>query len=489
MHRLSHRFIESCDVVFNEGGPHNTQERIVLEPDAADDLMPSPTPTSFPAPPPSASTPSSPPLPSCPKRSTHPPIPDDDPRYNVSSYGHRANVADAKIPEPKTYNEAMSSLDAAEWLTACEDKMRTWKHLDVYDIVPWPKGWKIVGSKWVFCVKWGPDGTIQKYKAQLIAQGFTQVKGIDFDQTFTPVAKLSSLCTIFALATEHDLEVHQMDVKAAYLNADLNEEIYMEVPPSFDIPDSHVLWLKKGVYGTKQGGRVWYINFSGTLSTLSYTPTQADHAIFVCKSPNNFPDVISTYVDDMGLISESLERINQDKEALKQHYQMTDLDEMGWILGICVTHDCEKHTISLCQQKFINDTLERYGMQNTQPISSPTLANEHLLKLLSPSVDAKAYQRALGSLMYPMLATRPDLAYAVAGLGRHAMTPSPDHQHALERVFCYLQVTADYQLVLGCSTTSVPTLLGYADSDWASDVNDRKLTSGYIFTLGGSAIS
>jgi len=125
MHRPSHRFIESCDVVFDKGGPHNTQERIVLEPNAADNLMPSPTPTSFPAPPPSGSTPSSPPLPSHPKCSTRPPVPDDDPCYNVSSYGHCANVADTKIPEPKTYDKAMSSLDATEWLAACEDKMQT----------------------------------------------------------------------------------------------------------------------------------------------------------------------------------------------------------------------------------------------------------------------------------------------------------------------------------------------------------------------------
>ena len=280
-----------------------------------------------------------------------------------------------------------------------------------------------------------------------------------------------------------------MDVKAAYLNADLDEEIYMEAPPSFNIPKGHVLRLKKGVYSTKQGGRVWYIDFSGTLLTLGYTPTQADHAIFVRESPNTFLDIISTYVDDMGLIFESLEHINQDKEALWQHYEMTNLGEMGWILGIRVTRDWEKRTISLSQKKFINDTLERYGMQNVRPISSPALANEHLLKLSSPAIDAKAYQRALRSLMYPMLATRPDLTYAVAALGRHAANPGPDHQHALEHVFHYLWATSDHQLVLGRGAASVPTLLGYADSDWASDVNDRKSTSGYVFTLGGGAIS
>jgi len=264
MHRPSHKFIESCDIVFNKGGPHNTpyQERIVLEPDAADDSTPppslssSPTPMLFPSPT------------SCSKCTIHPPIPNNDPRYNISSYGHHTNVTDTDIPKPKTYDKAMASPDTAKWLMACNDEMQTWKHLDMYDIIPQPKGQKIVGSKWVFHVKRGPDGSIQKYKAHLIAQGFTQVEGINFNQTFALVAKSSSLHTIFALATEHDLEVHQMDVKATYLNADLDKEIYMEVPPSFDIPDGHILRLKKGVYGMKQGGHVWYINFSRMLVLL-----------------------------------------------------------------------------------------------------------------------------------------------------------------------------------------------------------------------------
>ena len=128
-------------------------------------------------------------------------------------------------------------------------------------------------------------------------------------------------------------------------------------------------------------------------------------------------------------------------------------------------------------------------MSDTHPISSPTLANEHLIKLSSPSINAKAYQHTLGSLMYPMLATCLDLAYAVAALGHHTANPGPDHQHALECVFQYLWATTDYQLVLGCSTSSSPTLLSYADADWASDINDHKSTSGYVFTLGGRAIS
>jgi len=210
----------------------------------------------------------------------------------------------------------MASPDVLEWLAACEEEMCTWKDMDVYDVVPCPKGRKVIGSKWVFHIKQGPDGSILKHKARIVTQGFTQVEGVDFDQTFAPVAQFSSLCPVFALATEHDLKVHQMDVKAAYLNANLKEEIYMEVPPGFDIPEGHVLKLKKGIYSTRQGSHVWYIDFSGTLSELGYTRMEADHTVFVRKS-SGFPDIITTYVDDMGLISESLERINRNKEALR----------------------------------------------------------------------------------------------------------------------------------------------------------------------------
>jgi hypothetical protein len=310
----------------------------------------------------------------------------------------------------------------------------------------------------VYRINQGPDGTIQKHKARIVTQGFTQVEGVDFDQTFAPVAKFSSLRTVFTLTAEHDLELHQMDVKAAYLNTDLKEDLYMQPPPGFEVPEGHVLKLKKGVYGTRQGGHVWYEDMRDTLSELRYTRTEADHAVFVCPS-DGIPDIITLYVDDMGLISESLERILQDKEALSRFYQMTDLSEMGWILGIRITWDREKGTLALSQEKFIREILERYRMSNSRPISTPALPNERLIKLSSPEVDAKSYQRALGSLMYPMLGTCPDLGYTIAALSRHAANPGPDHQRALERVFWYLQGT--------------------------SDVNDRKSTSGYTFKLAG----
>ena len=154
----------------------------------------------------------------------------------------------------------MACPDAAEWEVACQDEMCSFENMEVYRILPWQCGKNIVGSKWVFCIKWGPDGTIQKYKVHIIAQGFTQIEGIDYDETFAPITKFASLCTILTIAAELDLEVHQMDVKSAYLNGELKEEIYMKPPPGLHVLEGMVLKLMKAVYGTKQGGHIWYEN-------------------------------------------------------------------------------------------------------------------------------------------------------------------------------------------------------------------------------------
>ena len=198
---------------------------------------------------------------------------------------------------------------------------------------------------------------------------------------------------------------------------------------------------------------------------MGYTHTKADHMVFVCLSPDPTPDIITLYIDNMGQISESLDCILQNKVELSKHYQMTDLGEMSWILGICVDRDREKETIALSQENFIKEILDCHGISDSRPISTPALANEHLIKLKSSEISAKSYQRALGALMYPILGTCPDLGYAIATLGRHAANPGLDHQHALKRVFRYLKATSNHQLVFGHGTLGGFTLLSYTDVD------------------------
>ena len=175
----------------------------------------------------------------------------------------------------------MARSDAADWDAACEDKIRNFQMMGVYDIVPCPEDCKVIGSKWVLRRKHGPDGSVQKYKARIVAQGFTQVEGLDYDQTFAPVIKLSTFHAILAITVQQNPTIHQMDVKAAYLNGKLKEEIYMEAPPGMDIPEGMVLRLNQAVYGTKQGGRVWYKDMCTTLAEMGYTQIEADHAMFI----------------------------------------------------------------------------------------------------------------------------------------------------------------------------------------------------------------
>ena len=168
---------------------------------------------------------------------------------------------------------------------------------------------------------------------------------------------------------------------------------------------------------------------------------------------------------------------------------MTDLGEISWILGIHVLRDRDEGWLSLSQQKYLEEVLDCFDKANVCPISTPSLPNQHLIHLPSPEVDAKHFQRTLGTLMYLMIGTHPDITYTVTALGHHATNPGTEHPHALDRLFCYLRSTSDYKLIYCREATGGDSLLGYVDTDWGSDVNDHKSTSGYVFTLAGGAIS
>src|SRR5260370_14530688 len=221
---------------------------------------------------------------------------------------------------------------------------------------------------------------------------------------------------------------------------------------------------------------------------MGYKCTKADHAVFICMC-NSTCSIIALYIDNITMVLKNLEIINQDKEALKKHYEMTDLGKIAWILGICVTCNHNAGWIALSQEKFSTETLERLSKGNVCPISTPARANEHLKKLTNPEINVRSYQSAVGTLMYPMLGTCPDLAYTVAALGRHVASPGADHQRMLDHTFQYLRATSNWQLIFQCGTPSRTVLHGFVNTDWASDVNDCKSTSGFVFMLGGVTIS
>ncbi|TFY53550.1 hypothetical protein EVJ58_g9393 [Rhodofomes roseus] len=451
------------------------------------------------------------------------PVRDDDPRLRVSSYnrkpkerevqemgddlegssGHvedageqpsrdsvgadeharRANVSD----DPRTYKEAMSRPDAECWKAACAEELLSFTKAELYDEVERPRNRKVVGCKWVFKIKRGPDGEIEKYKARLVAKGFTQVEDVDYDETFAPTTKFSTIRTLLALAAAHDLEIHQMDVKSAFLNGDLDEEIYMACPPGFeDRPD--IVWrLRKALYGLKQASRQWYKKIRAEFESLGFKRSDADHGVFY-KEVDGSLVIVALYVDDMLIFADKVSAIDSVKASLKEKFDMTDLGEAHWVLNMEIIRDRPNRTLELSQRQYVETILERFGMTDCRPVSTPMAANQKLAKLDEAEVDEKRYQSALGSLMYAMLGTRPDLAYAIGTLSKHAATPGEEHWTALMRVYRYLRKTTDVRLVY-CGNSPGELVQGYVDADWGSDPMDRRSVTGHVFLIAGGAVS
>ena len=365
--------------------------------------------------------------------------------------------------EPLTYNNAVECPNADLWLATMAIELNMFKEISLYQEVKAPPDRKIIDSKWVFKIKRGPNGEIDKYKACLVAKGYTQIEGLDYTDTFGPITKFTTIHSLLVLAAQHDLEVHQIDVKAAFLNGKLEEEIYLRPPPGFH-DDPKVVWrLLRALYGLKQASKAWYDMLRKTFESLRFMHSEADHSLFY-KDEDGGLLIVAIYMDDKLIFSKNLNMVKRLKMQLSNHFEITDLGEARWILGMEVIHDRLQGTITLSQCCYIETILDRFGLKDGQSVSTPLETNTKLTKIDMPEVDAKMYQSALGGLMYAMLATRPDLAYAVGALSKHAACPGQAHFAVLKRVYRYLRGTMDARLIYRKTTDM--SLLGYVDADW-----------------------
>ena len=431
-----------------------------------------------------------------PRRSSRAPVP--NPRYfgadNVAQRGRRLGHAEllalAQVGrEPASFAEAMRSAEAAEWEAACQYEIDALAKNETWDLVDLPPGRRAVKSKWVFKLK--SDG---RYRARLVARGFTQIPGVDFDETFSPVARFESLRLLLALAALEDWHIHQMDVKSAFLNGVLEEEIYMEQPTGFIVPgqETRVCRLKKALYGLKQASRAWNLQFHGVLTGLGFTRTFADAGVYVCQQHGgDGPLVIILYVDDITMLGTSLEKISRTKNALSSRYEMTDLGEIEAYLGVRIVRDRKTRLLEIDQSGYITDVLERFGMTDANPHNTPlpSGADVHLVKYegIASQSDIKHYQSLIGSLLYVQIGTRPDIAFAVSRLAQYAANPSPQHLKLAQYVLGYLVGTKD--MCIRYDGVQGDGLHGYSDSSLGDQTDDRHSTSGYVFLLGDGAVS
>ncbi|KAI9200924.1 hypothetical protein LWI28_015124 [Acer negundo] len=362
--------------------------------------------------------------------------------------------------DPYTYKEAMEDVDSRHWQKAMQSEIESMFDNKVWSLVDLPKGIKPIGCKWVYKRKRGMDGKVETFKARLVAKGYTQKEGIDYEETFSPVAMLKSIRILLSIAASLDLEIWQMDVKTAFLNGSLDESIYMMQLEGF---------IEKGQVDKNPDEPCVYKRIKG------------DKLVFLIL-----------YVDDILLIGNDVGVLTSIKEWLAKQFDMKDLGEASFILGIQVIRDRKNRTIALSQASYIDKILSRFSMQDSKKGMLPFIHGIKLSKEQVPKNEHEEqfmsrvpYASAVGSLMYAMLCTRPDICFAVGIVSRFQSKPGPDHWTAVKHIFKYLKRTRDNMLVYSGGDL-VP--VGYTDSDFQSDSDSRKSTSGAVITIGGGAV-
>jgi len=405
-------------------------------------------------------------------------------------YGEWTNFSESSVSSHSTVGEALNGSDAHLWKAAMQTEMDSIKENNVYDLVKLPNDQKAIGCRWVFKQKTGADGTVNTYKARLVAQGYSQEFGIDYDETFSPVVRFESVRSILALAVEKDLEIHQMDVSSAFLNGELEETIYMKQPEGFVIPEKEhlVCKLNKSIYGLKQSPRCWNSSLDNYLKEIGFEQSQSDSCIYI-KSTKTDVCYLAVYVDDIIIACKSLYTINDIKLSLSKKFKMKDLGCLNYFLGVNIVSDDENGTISLNQCAYTKALLEKFNMIDANALKTPVDVSVKLTKATEKSklFDPKIYQSAVGSLLYLSTRTRPDIAYAVGKVARFCSKPTAEHWQAVKRIIRYLKGTYNYGLTY--SKSDQRSCAGYSDADWAGDIDDRKSTSGYCFQFNGSLIS
>uniref|UniRef100_A0A2N9IJC8 Integrase catalytic domain-containing protein n=1 Tax=Fagus sylvatica TaxID=28930 RepID=A0A2N9IJC8_FAGSY len=427
--------------------PIFTDPSIDLYPDPVRDSAPPPSSSDVPSLvlSPAAGSPDSDPTPSAPSESP------TDIRCSTQVRAPLSHLSDyhcyfalATLHEPHTYREASTN---PLWPQAMADELDALHKTHTWDMTTLPPGKSAVGCKWVYKIKTRADGSVERYKARLVAKGFTQEYGIDYEETFAPVARLTSIRSLLAVAAVRHWPLFQMDVKNTFLNGDLLEEVYMQPPPGYPDSQNQVCRLRHALYGLKQALRAWFAKFSSVVMTL-----QA------------FCDL---------------------QKFLSQQFEMKDLDTLSYFLGFEVTSSSDGYYLS--QAKYASDLLSKAGLTDSKTVSTPLELNVKLNTTDGePLSDATLYQQLVGSLIY-LTVTRPDLAYAVHLVSQFMSAPRSTHYAAVLRILRYIKRTLFHGLHF--SAQSSLELPAYADADWAGDPTDHRSTTGYCFLLGSSLIS
>lgn len=387
-----------------------------------------------------------------------------------------------------TLEEALSGPHEKEWRKAMKTEFEALTKQGVWTLERRPKYKNVVGCKWVLKTKYNADGSVERRKARLVARGFIQKFGEDYTETFAPIGRMSSIRLLIALSVEYGLRLYHLDVVMAYINGNLNEEIYMEQAEGFVEPNKEemVYKLNKAIYGLKQSGRQWSEALDISLRKCGLKRMNADRCVYMLRAKNSVLIVLA-YVDDLIVATNSDELFNSLKDCLSREFEFRDLEALSYCLGIEFKRNESTGSITMVQEKYARDVLKKHGMEDTKPVATPLDGNLKLSKCTEEDqIDVTMYKSLIGSLMYLCVATRPDISHAVSKLSQYNSDPRQSHWVAAKRVLRYVQGTLSMGLVH--KKTGDP-LVGFVDADWGGDLDDRLSYTGLMMRLAGAAVS
>jgi transposase InsO family protein len=434
---------------------------------------------------------------------------EERPRQRLVATAVASGIALLEQQTPKTYRAAMASPDAAKWRAARQKEWDSCMEKKVWVLVKradLPPRANVLPCKDVFKIKVDEHGKVTEYKARFTPKGFRQKHGVDYFETFARTGQYKTLRVALSLAARWDHELVQMDVPTAFLNADVEEDIYMEMPEGYQQPGM-VCKLEKSLYGLKQAPRNWdKLVHSFITDEMGFKATVSDPSLYFKRSRTGRLMLIYRFVDDMqgNHHVEDAAEFKESMAMLEKRFQVKTLPTSAWMLGMRITRDRKARTITLDQELYITKALEKYGLQQCRVVSTPEVVGAMDAggnAALDSETDKERYMQITGTLMYAAISTRPDIAHAVHTLASNMQAPRRRHMQAAERVLRYLAGTKDIGLVFGSRGGGKVgdsrgrdihvqvEVCAFADADWANNKGDRKSISGWVAKVNGDPVS
>lgn len=406
-------------------------------------------------------------------------------RRKPDRYGFANMCAAVTGDDGLTYAEAISGPEQQQWLKAMAEELQSFQDNQAWEVVDTPSNTSVVQCKWVFKKKFDCDNKV-RYRARLVAKGFTQKAGIDYQETFSPVIRHSTLRLLFALSVQLCMDITHLDVTTAFLNGHLKENIFMHLPEGFPLNNSNkVLKLRKAVYGLKQSSLAWYQRVEETLCSSGFSKCKLEPCVFVKNHSDDKKTIVGVYVDDFLIFSNCKKESDSLIQILSQKFKIKNLGQVKNYLGMRININKSKNVITVDQEQYIKQLLEKFDMSDCNSAETPIECKLNLDKS-DVCEQQLPYQKLIGSLMYLAVLTRPDIAYSVSYLSQFNNCYSSVHWHYAKRVLKYLSQTKAYCLKYSRENSE---LVGFVDADWASDTTDRRSYTGFCFTISGAAIS